>query len=275
MKERSMADQTFIFETFLAPAWYKTYLYVTEYIERRVGVPTFLLNGETLEDFAAAYADGGFISPLSYIQLLSQHPRSVELIAASIPPGVSDQEALPSFFDIVVHKESAYRAMSDLESCNWAYHTGISHVEDRFMQEQGKAATNRRETTETSSQAQSLRLILEGAADATTIDSRMLNIVLQNSPRIAAQLRIIGTYSTSAGPLIVVATHVSPHLKHKVQQALLTMHEHAFFAQRLQEGNIERFIPASNTYYERYGRREAHVITDNAEAEMQLSAYSI
>lgn len=272
MKKSSVADQTLIFETFLAPTWYKTHLSITEYIERQVGIPTFLLNGETLEDFAAGYADAGFISPLSSIQLLSQKPCPVGLLAAAI---TSEQEALPSFFDIVVHKESKRRAISDLGNCSWAYHAGIPLIEDRFIQEQSIAAMNYEETIETPSQAQSLRLILEGKADAAAIDSRMLNIVLHNSPRMAAQLRIVGTYSASTGPLAVVATHVNSHLKGKIQKALLTMHEHPFFAQQLHEGSIERFIPASNADYESYGSRETQMLSDQLEAEMQLTTHMV
>ena len=65
-----------IFETFLAPAWYKMYQYMTEYVERTIGVPTFLLNGEALEDFADAYTDVGFLTPLAYIQLLNSEALS-------------------------------------------------------------------------------------------------------------------------------------------------------------------------------------------------------
>lgn len=81
-----MSKPTLIFATFLAPVLYKTWLYITEYVERYVGIPTFLLPGEHLEDFAAGYIDAGFISGLSYVHLSSQDPCPVELLATPSPP---------------------------------------------------------------------------------------------------------------------------------------------------------------------------------------------
>src|SRR5258708_22519584 len=77
-------QQPLIFATFLAPALYKTCLYITEYLEQSVGVPNFLLPGEDLDDFAAGAIDAGFISGMVYVQLASQHHHPVELSAAPV-----------------------------------------------------------------------------------------------------------------------------------------------------------------------------------------------
>lgn len=245
-----MTDPVIIFGTFLPPAWYKTYLYITEYVERSVHIPTFLLNGETLEDFSAAYIDAGFINGFSYIQMLSQRPCPVELIAAPVLQDTEDREIAPSFFDIVVRRESNLTSLRDLEGCVWAYHAGVSHVEDRFIYEQGTPLINFREMVEAGSQAQALHMVLDGKADAAAINSHMLDIVLRNSPRMAAKLRLLGTYSYAISPLVVVATRMPFELKREIQQAFLNIHQDAFYAQRLQESMIERFIPVNNTPYQ-------------------------
>ena len=59
-----MKHQPLIFATFLSPVLYKTCLYITKYLEQLTGIPTFLLPGEDLEDFAAGAIDAGFISGL-------------------------------------------------------------------------------------------------------------------------------------------------------------------------------------------------------------------
>src|SRR6185437_12900756 len=227
-----MTDATIIFETFLAPTRYKSYLYITEYVERYANVPTFLLNGEALEDFGAGYADAGFISTTSFIQLLGQKPCPVELIAA---PLMQDAEMPPTFFDIVVHKESSYMTTGDLHGCIWASYVQKTHVEDYAMDGPVIPAIDCTDTIEATSQAQLLRLLLNGKAHAAAVDARIMDIVQHNSPRIAAQLRILGTYCVSAGPLVAIASHVNPVLKQKIQEAFLTMHLHPFYAQRLHE----------------------------------------
>ena len=72
-----MSKPTLIFATFLAPVLYKTWLYITEYVERYVGIPTFLLPGEHLEDFAAGHIDAGFISGLSYVHFADEQYQGI------------------------------------------------------------------------------------------------------------------------------------------------------------------------------------------------------
>lgn len=250
MKETLMTSPI-IFETFLAPTWYKMYQYMTEFVERSIGVPTFLLNGEALEDFADAYTDVGFLTPLAYIQLLNQKPCPVELIVAPISLGdVQLGDIPPVFFDIVVRKESRITAASELEGCIWSYYSGIPHAEDQALYEQCLPSASVKMMIETQTQAQALRLVLDGTADATAIDAHMLDLVYRNSPHMAERLRVLSAYCPSTGPLVVVATHLSTNSKRKIQDAFLRMHQDAFFAQRLREGSIDHFIPVTNSHYQ-------------------------
>ncbi|WP_161982441.1 phosphate/phosphite/phosphonate ABC transporter substrate-binding protein [Dictyobacter alpinus] len=243
-----MNDTTLIFETFLMPTLYKTYQYITEYIERVLHIPTLLLNGEGLDDFEGGYADAGFMSANAYLQLQSLYPRSAELIAMPLQPGEHEQDSSPTFFDIIVRKDSGLTSISDLEYATWAYHVGISQVEDWFRDEQGILPIQFHNMVETPSQAQSMRSVLDGKVDASAIEGRLLELAWRNSPHIATQLRVIGTYSYTASPLVVLAAHLEPLVKDRVQKALLGMHQDPFFAQQLREGLIERFHPVSSMY---------------------------
>jgi hypothetical protein len=250
MKETLMTSPI-IFETFLAPAWYKMYQYMTEFVERSIGVPTFLLNGEALEDFADAYTDVGFLTPLAYIQLLNQTPCPVELIVAPISLGeVQLGDIPPVFFDIVVRKESRITSANELEGCIWSYYTGMPHTEDQSLYEQCLPTASVKMMIETQTQAQALRLVLDGTADATAIDAHMLDLVYRNSPQMTERLRILSAYCPSTGPLVVVASHLGANVKRKIQEAFLRMHQDTFFAKRLREGSIDHFIPVTNSHYQ-------------------------
>jgi ABC-type phosphate/phosphonate transport system substrate-binding protein len=245
-----MANSTLIFETFLAPAWYKTYQYIIEYVERKIGVPSFLLNGETLDDFAAVDADAGFVNALSYAQLLQQKPCPIELIASPLLKGEDEQDTSRAVFTIVVHKGSNLKSINDLEGCVWAYHGSATYFEEQYSYEQGVPLITFKEKIETTSQGQALRLVLDGKADATAIDAQMLQLVLHNSPHMAAQLHVLGTNGYAEGPLVVIATHVEPTLKRKIQEALLTIHLDKFYAQILLESGIQRFVALTNEFYQ-------------------------
>jgi len=241
---------TVIFATFLPSAWYKIALSLTEFAERALGVPTILLHGSMLEDFASEDADAGFMDVFSYLQLLKQDPCPIELIATSVARNGCVHDIFSPFFDIVVHAESPLTSPDELEGCVWADHKGVPCIEEHFLYKQALPALSFDKTIDTSSQAQALRYVLDGKADATAIDSRLLDLVLHNSPHMAARLRILATSCYSTCPLLVAATHLSAPLKHKLQEAFLSVHREPLFTQWMYEGSIERFIPATNAHYQ-------------------------
>jgi phosphonate transport system substrate-binding protein len=250
-KETQMEGQTILFETFLPPARYKPFLHIIECVEHITTIPMFLLNGETLDDFADAYADAGIISPLSYIQLLGRKPCAVELLAVPVMQDEESEDAHPLFFDIVVRKEHALLGFDEIAKGTWAYHMERHRPGNQFADEQGDWGTPRtyfKETVEAASQAQALRLVLDKKADATAIDTRLLSLALRNSPAMAEKLVVLGTYSYSTGPLIIVATHVDSVLKQKLRDAFSSLHQNSFYALRLEEAGIERFIAVSNQH---------------------------
>jgi ABC-type phosphate/phosphonate transport system substrate-binding protein len=247
-EETLMTDPTLIFTTFLAPAWYKFALSMVEYVERSVHIPSIFLHEGMPDDFATGNADVGFMDVLSYLQLLE--PRSVEIIAAPITQNGSEDDLFSSFFDIVVREESSLHVPDDLEGCAWAYHSGLSHVEDDFLYQQGIPALNFSETIETTSPAQALRYVLDGKADATSIDARTFDMVLQNSPCMAARLRVLGSGCHAPLPLVVVASHLDSGVRQKIQKAFLNVHQESLFSQWLHDGGIERFVPTINSRYQ-------------------------
>ena len=169
--------------------------------------------------------------------------------AAPIMQDGSEDELFSSFFDIVVRKESSLRVPDDLEGCAWAYHSGLSHVEDDFLYQQGIPALNFSKTIEATSPAQALRYVLDGKADATSIDARTFDVVLQNSPCIAARLRILGSGCHSSLPLVVVASQLDSCLKQKIQNAFFNVYQEPLFSQWLHDRGIERFVPTTSSCY--------------------------
>jgi len=248
-----MSRPTVIFATFLAPTLYKTYRHIVEYVEEATGIPTFLIRGESLDDFAYGSIDAGFICGLAYTHLSQQVPSPVELVAAPILKGERYQQSPLYFSDIVVRKDSPANALEDLYGCTWAYNEKTSHSGYNLVQysllEQGRSLEQFAQTIETGSHGQSLRLVLEGKADAAAIDSHMLDVILRNRPEIAAAVRIIGAFGPSTIPPVVVSTRLPRSLREKLREAFLTMHLDGPVAQRLDDGLIERFTDISDEQY--------------------------
>ncbi len=248
-----MSRQTLIFANFLAPALYKTYQSITEYIERTINIPTFLLNGESPNDFAEGFIDAGFICGLAYVHLARQVPAPVEPIVAPILKGTRYQQRPWYFSDIVVRAESTIHTLEELRDCTWAYNEKSSHSGYNLVQymllEQGEQLETFAHTVETGSHAQSLRMVVEGSVDAAAIDSHMLDMVLRNRPDIARRVRIIDSFGPSTVPPVVVSAHVPLAVRRKLREAFLAMHEDRVLAQQLDHGLIERFTPISDEHY--------------------------
>jgi phosphonate transport system substrate-binding protein len=242
------------FATYLAPNLYETYLYIARYVGAKVGHPATLAVGQSISEFANAQVDVGFICGLPYVQMADAPACPVELLAAPILLGERYQNRPVYFSDVIVRKESAYLSFDDLQGCAWAYNQKMSHSGWNLVYysllERGKTLDYFGRLIKTGSHRRSVSLVLEGQADATAIDSHVLDVFLARNRAGAAQLRVIDMLGPSSIPPIVIARTVEQALKHQVQQVLLTMHEDPLAAGILHAGAIDRFVRVSDEDYQ-------------------------
>ncbi|MBO0781236.1 MAG: PhnD/SsuA/transferrin family substrate-binding protein, partial [Ktedonobacteraceae bacterium] len=180
--------QTIVFANFLAPALHKTYQYIMEYIRQRTGIPAFLVSGASEHDFLTGAIDGGFICGLAYTHLAQQQPNPVELAAAPILIGERYQHKPRYYSDVVVRQSSRFQNLDDLRGCTWTYnevasHSGYTLVHSTLLERGYPAPADYfGRSMESGSHAHSLRLVLDGLADAAAIDSHVLDVIASNSP---------------------------------------------------------------------------------------------
>jgi phosphonate transport system substrate-binding protein len=246
---------TLIFANFLSPVLSQTYQHIVEYVEEVTGVLTFLLRGESFDDFEAGGIDAGFVCGLAYVHLSRQQPSPVELVAAPILQGARYEQSPRYFSDIVVHKESEVHTCEDLRACTWAYnekssHSGYNVVQYNMLTHGVPLEKYFAKTIETGSHAQSLRLVLEGKASATAIDSHMLDVLLRDHPEIAASIRVVGSFGPSTIPPVVISRRLPPDLKQEIRETFLNMHRDRLFAPGLAGGLIERFTHITDAHYD-------------------------
>src|SRR5207248_8838622 len=92
---------------------------------------------------------------------------------------------------------------------------------------------------ESGSHQRSLELVLEGQADATAIDSHVLDVALSQDKDLALRLRVIAVLGPSSIPPVVVAKSLDNELKSRIREALLVMHNDPDGARGLHEGRID------------------------------------
>ncbi len=242
------------FANFLSPVLHKTYEHIASYVGGHLGLPTLLTAGESLEEFAAGRVDVGFLCGLLYVHATDRPPCPVELLAAPIPQGERYQGKPIYFSDVIVRRESSYGSFDDLEGCLWAYNERASHSGYNLVYysllERGKSPHYFGQMLKTGSHRASLQAVLDGRADATALDSHMLDVFLLHHQEIAAQIRVVAMLGPSTIPPVVAAKRLSNALKSKIQETICTMHRDSLGAACLREGLIDRFVPIADEQYQ-------------------------
>src|SRR2546421_7692863 len=259
--------QVIRFATYLAPNLYPTYRYVAHYIGEKVGLPTTLTVGHSFSEFAEGQVDVAFMCGLPYVNMADELSCPIELLAAPVLLGERYQHRPVYFSDVVVRRESSYTSFEDLQGCRWAYnqresHSGWNNV-CYSMLERGHSQGDRKgrpyptrkaldffgELIETGSHLRSIEKVLDGQADATAVDSQVLDVLIANDSRVAAELRVIDMLGPSSIPPVVIARRVDAGLKRAIGEALLSMHNDLLAARALAAGDIERFVQVSDEDY--------------------------
>lgn len=240
--------------TLLSPALYATYEYIAHHLGERLDLATSLHVGHELAEFERGEAEIGFLCGLLYVHLQQASPCPVELLAAPVLLGARYQDTPRYFSDVVVRRESTLTSFEDLRGCRWAYNERASHsgyylVVYNLLQ-RGLMLDYFSQWSATGSHLRSLQAVLNGEADATALDSHVLDVLLQQQPELCTKLRVVAMLGPSPIPPLVIAHNLHPDLKQRIRTVLLTMHNDPLAAQELHKGQIKRFAPVSDKDYD-------------------------
>ena len=244
------------FANFLSPILHDTYAFIASYVGERVGRPATLHVGQSLQEFAPEQrsADIGFLCGLLYVHAMRKSDCPFELLVAPVLQGVRYQQRPIYYSDVVVRSDSPYTSFADLQGCTWAYNERASHSGYNLVHysllARGKSLDYFAETLATGSHLQSLQAVLAGRAEASALDSHLLDTLLLQQPALAQQIRVVDMLGPSTIPPIVIASELDADLKRCVRTALLSMHEDVRAAKELSKGCIERFVPVCNRDYD-------------------------
>lgn len=240
---------------FLSPLLQDTYDAIATYIGDSLALAMTSYVGQQLTEFQTGQADLGFLCGLQYVRLSAIVDKPVELLVAPVLHDERYQQRPIYYSDVVVRRESPYVSFRDLSGCTWAYneeasHSGYNLVQYSLLERKEEHGRYFGKTIKSGSHLQSLRLVLDGKADATAIDSHILDIVLKRDVQLASQVAIIDRFGPSSIPPVVASKRLPTQLKREMQTVLSNMHQNAQLAEMLQAGGIERFVPVQDEQYD-------------------------
>jgi phosphonate transport system substrate-binding protein len=230
---------------------------VVDYLARTSGIPLELVTGlayTTINQMLEAGAvDYGFICGYPYILAHDQAVPKVELVAAPVPKDPRYLHRPVYFSDLIVRKESPFRTLRDLRGRTYVFNEETSNsgynMPRSYLVKLGLTSGFFGTVLRSGSHEASIRMVAQGLADASFVDSLVLDYDRAKGVGEAAQVKVI----ESLGPVATVPFVVSTAALHTVgplKASLLRMHLDPRGRQVLDEAFLERFAEVSDADYD-------------------------
>jgi phosphonate transport system substrate-binding protein len=242
------------FATFLAPNMLPVYQCLADRIARHLGRTVQLVTGRSYEEFTRGDADLGVICGLPYVLLAARNPAPVEPLAAPVLAGARYATRPLYYSDVIVRRDSAISSLEDLQGCSWAYNEPASHsghtVTLYELVRRGARPGFFSRVVEAGFHHRAVRLVHAGTIDAAAIDSQVLAIELRDHPRLAAGLRVVGSFGPSTIQPVVAAPPLPGQLKARVRDPLVELGDDPAARPALAYGFVERFTLVDDAAYD-------------------------
>ena len=253
-----------IFTTCQAPIAEFTVVEVSAYLGEQLGIETHFINDidwpERQQRLIHNEIDVGWLCGAPYVRAVDARTvdaqnDSIELLAAPVMAG-SRYNARPIYFsDVVVRRDGPYQTFADLRGARWVYNEPGSHsgtaVVSWYLAQHGLDYSFFGEVRPSGAHQHSLRMVLDGDADATAIDATVLDLLVAQQPQLQAQIRVIETLGPSPIPPWVIGRHVPPALRSQLRLALIEMHAYTAGQAILQRSQVSQFVPVIDADYDR------------------------
>src|SRR5262249_44567968 len=137
---------------------------------------------EREESLDRGQIDVCWICGLPYVRKINVESPNIELLAAPLMRHPRYGNKPVYYSDVVVHAGSHYASFHDLRGSTWAFNEAGSHSGYNLVRYhlavKGRASGYFARVVESGSHQDSLQMILEGAIDATAIDSTVLEMAI-------------------------------------------------------------------------------------------------
>ena len=247
--------------------------HITDYLAEKSGIPCELITGlaygtinKMLEDGAV---DVAFICGLPYVIEHDKPQPSVVLLAAPVMKGARYLDRPQYFSDLIVKKESPFHRLEDLRGKIYVYNEQLSNSGynmPRFrLVEAGETGGFFGKVLRSGSHEESIRMVAEGEADASFVDSLVLDFDRSKGYGHAEKVRVIESLGPAATCPVVASVKLPEPRRKMIQDVLLAMDQDPKGREVLAEGLVARFERVDDHHYNglRYMKKVAEDIGFN------------
>ena len=231
---------------------FDSYRDLIKYLERRMGVPTELVQRETYQEvnelIGKRQLEMAFICTGAYVE--GQAKQNMELL---VVPVVKGESVYYSY--IIAAAQANIQGLEGLRGKSFAFTDPLSntgYLAPSYLLLQKNETPERffQKTILTHSHDRSIEAVAKGLVDGAAVDSLVYDALAETNPQLIAQLKIIGRSPPFGIPPVVIPKELPAAEKEKLRALLLVMHEDPEGREILRKLKIERFAQVEDSLYD-------------------------
>lgn len=231
---------------------------INTYLSSKSGIPCEFVTGLSYETINKMLADGAvdaaYVCGLPYVIERDRAQPSVELLVAPIMKAARYKDQPKYYSDLVVKKDSPYKSFMDLRGKTYVYNDELSNsgynIPRSKLIEVGETKGFFGKVLRSGSHEESIRMVAEGQADASFVDSLVLDFDLTKNLGHASKVRVIESRGPAGICPVVVSVKLPQPVREKLQAAFTGMANDPEGLKILDEALLARFEKIDDKNYD-------------------------
>jgi phosphonate transport system substrate-binding protein len=227
------------------------YKHLLNYIGKKLGLEVQLLQRKTYVETNALFRKGGvdlaFVCSGPYAN--GKEKYGFDLLAT---PQIHGSHSYQSY--LIVNRDSLFHSLKDLKGMIFAFTDPDSNtgrlVPTYWLAEWGvKPESFFGKTIYTYSHDNSILAVAKGLVEGAAVNSLIWEYYHNKNPIFTSRTRIIRKSEPYGNPPLVTSGHLSPGLRGRIREIVLSMHSHPEGRDILKEIMIDRFVVPQEVWY--------------------------
>ncbi len=243
---------------FVSQSGLPVYGRIVDYLAKKLDNDCELVNGFSYTAINAMLdagaVDVGFVCGLPYVLMRDEDEPTIELLAAPVMMAARYKDAPKYYSCVIVRKNSRYASFADLKGCTYAYNDELSNsgynMPRARLIELGETGGFFGKLLRSGSHEESIRMVATGVADASSVDSLVLDFELARHATHAQQVKTIETLGPAGIPPVVASTKLPAAVRKRIKDALIGMKNDPLGRSILDEALIARFEAVDDSNYD-------------------------
>lgn len=243
---------------FVSQSGVVVYRQITDYVAKKAGRKVELIDGLSYESINKMLGSGdvdvGFVCGLPYVLLHDKPAAEAELLVAPVMKGARYGGKPKYFSDLVVRIDSPYQKLEDLKGKAYVYNDELSNsgynlprfrLVNAGLTEGFFGALKR-----SGSHEESIRMVASGEAEASYVDSLVLEYDQARGGTDANKVRVIDSIGPAGIPPVVVSAKVPGPTRELLKRILLEMSASSDGRKILDAALVDKFVAVDDSNFD-------------------------